>query len=144
MADIERFTAKYVIEPNGCWRWTGALRGGYARFLVNGRNTLAHRWSYEHFVGPIPDGLTIDHLCNARGCVNPGHLQAVPWLVNVLRTDRTRLGGANRRKTHCSNGHPFDEANTATYRDKYGLTHRTCRTCHREAVKLAARLKRAG
>lgn len=135
---LERFTDKYKVDEAGCWRWTGAISPQlYARLLVNGRNTLAHRWAYEHFIGPIPDGLTLDHLCRVRDCVNPEHLEPVTLQVNISRRDTSNIGIQNRLKTHCRNGHAFDEANTFTYTDRSG-THRVCRTCRRIRMRKAA------
>jgi HNH endonuclease len=82
-----RFRARYHEDDRGCWRWTGARHPeGYGIFRENGRRFLAHRWSYEHHVGPIPDDLQLDHLCRVRACVNPDHLEPVtisgehhPW-----------------------------------------------------------------
>lgn len=69
----------------GCWIWTGSIdRDGYG-YLHDGRRHNAHRWTYEKFVGPIPDGLEIDHLCRVRPCVNPDHLEPVTRLENNLR-----------------------------------------------------------
>lgn len=79
-----------------------------------------------HHVGAIPSGLTIDHLCKVRRCVNPAHLEPVTRGENVLRGDT--ITAANARKTHCPRGHEYDDANT--YVCKRGL--RSCRTCARE------------
>lgn len=80
---LEAFLNKVSPEPNsGCWLWTGACRSmEYGSF--NG--TLAHRYSYQTFVGPIPNGLQIDHLCRVHCCVNPAHLEAVTASENSLR-----------------------------------------------------------
>ncbi|HEY8766071.1 MAG TPA: HNH endonuclease signature motif containing protein [Dehalococcoidia bacterium] len=72
----------------GCWPWTGVIHPlGYGHVNIPGtRNPqMAHRASYEFFVGPIPDGLELDHLCRNRGCVNPSHLEPVTHLENVRR-----------------------------------------------------------
>ncbi len=121
-----------VEFTEACWNWTGSQNGtGYGRFW-DGTNTYAHRWSYEFCVGPIPDGLQIDHLCRNRGCVNPEHLEAVTPQTNTLRG--VGLTAQNAVKTHCVRGHPYNEANT--YYEKKG---RQCRVC----TKLRSRVKRA-
>lgn len=87
---INRFMSK-VINPIGvgCWLWTASkTTGGYGQF--NGG--AAHRFSYEYFIGRIPEGLHIDHLCRARGCVNPQHLELVTHKENVQRGVIARLG----------------------------------------------------
>ncbi len=120
---LERFEKLMTPEPmSGCWIWLGGIDGnGYGHFLrEEGRLTLAHRWSYEYFIGPIPAGLQIDHLCRVRPCVNPRHLEPVTPLIN------TRRGGP-ATKTHCRRGHEFTKDNTAYYRPG----RRTCRECTR-------------
>jgi hypothetical protein len=108
---LDRFWAKVDKTTGGCWLWTGALNPkGYGRFnggvdLLN-RNYYAHRFSYEVVIGLIPDGLTIDHLCRVRHCVNPEHLQAVPHRVNLLRGDT--VIAANAAKSTCPDGHAHD------------------------------------
>lgn len=88
--DEARFWS-YVSKKGhgGCWRWTGAHMGnGYASFSAPG-HVLAHRYSYELNVGPIPAGLTIDHVhakgCRHHDCVNPAHLEAVTQAENNRR-----------------------------------------------------------
>lgn len=85
-----------VHATTGCWLWTGTLSmKGYGRFNVTDRNNAAaHRFAYESFVGPIPDGLEIDHLCSVRRCVNPAHLEPVTHAENLRRgAERRRLRG---------------------------------------------------
>lgn len=91
--------------PGGCWLWTAPLRNdGYGEIGSGGREgkqILAHRASYLSFVGPIPDGLELDHLCRVRCCVNPAHLEP------VTRAENNRRGLNGVLKTHCKRGHLF-------------------------------------
>lgn len=90
---LTRFWKKVEPEPtSGCWLWSAYLSagdrhtgGGYGKFWDGKRVGMAHRVSYEHFVGPVPEGLVLDHLCEVRACVNPRHLQPVSRLVNMHR-----------------------------------------------------------
>lgn len=114
-------------HPSGCWIWTGArIRTGYGRFHdVNIRKVVyAHRWSYERFVGQIPDGLQIDHLCKNTSCVNPQHLEPVTCRENLMRSSGPSSIAA--KKTHCVNGHIYDHENTY-----YWNGERRCRACGR-------------
>lgn len=83
----ERFATKYLVEPNsGCWLWTAyCMPSGYGQLKAGKGMKYAHRLSYEHFKGTIPEDLEIDHLCRTRCCVNPDHLEAVPHAVNMSR-----------------------------------------------------------
>ena len=77
-----------VDKATGCWLWTRALQpAGYGRISVNGRLIYTHRAAYEAFVGPIPEGMDIDHLCRVRSCCNPDHLEPVTRRENLLRGD---------------------------------------------------------
>jgi hypothetical protein len=106
----ERFMAK-VEKTDSCWIWTAQCTpGGYGRFKIGGRPLRAHRVAYELLVGPIPEGLVLDHLCRVRHCVNPAHLEPVTQRENVLRGDA--VGAVNAAKTHCPQGHPYDQLNT--------------------------------
>jgi hypothetical protein len=98
-----RVTAK-ITRTDGCWLWTGCLNSkGYGVTSANGRRVLAHRFVYEHLVGPIADGMTLDHVrdrgCTNKNCVNPAHLEPVTALENRQR--------ANELITTCRAGHPL-------------------------------------
>lgn len=110
-----------VNEQTGCWNWTGGLRRGYGTIAIDGKLLYSHRVAYEALVGPIPDGLQLDHLCRNRACCNPNHLEPVTGAENVRR--------AAAVITHCPQGHRYDEANT-----RYGTRGRACRRCNREYV----------
>lgn len=122
---FERFWSK-VRFSDGCWEWlAGRDHWGYGKFAIAGQKRGAHRVSYELAVGPIPEGLTIDHLCRNPGCVNPRHMEPVPIKENLLRG--FGLCAQNARKTHCKEGHEFTLLNT--YFRLEG--RRECRICKR-------------
>jgi hypothetical protein len=83
----ERFWCKVDKQEDGCWHWLGSKNkpGGYGRFRIGMARIVAHRFSYELLVGPIGDGLEIDHLCCNPGCVNPAHLETVTHRENMRR-----------------------------------------------------------
>jgi len=99
----QRFFAKVdVPDPAGCWLWNAAVdrATGYGRFSDKpGRMGYAHRFAYEHFVGPIPTGYDIDHLCRVRHCVNPRHLEAVTRRENLMRGET--LAAAHAAGRYC-------------------------------------------
>lgn len=78
-----RFRIKDAGHDTPCWLWAGTVKShGYGQA---GRSARAHRYVYEQLVGPIPDGMVLDHLCCRKTCVNPEHLEAVSQRENVLR-----------------------------------------------------------
>lgn len=126
---IERFRRRVAADEHGCWEWTGArLPAGYGRFWTGERMDLAHRFSYETFVGPIPAGLVLDHLCRNKGCVRPDHLEAVTQRENLRRGD-VAFGDRhhNGRRTECRRGHLFTNENT-----RHANGRRVCRACERD------------
>jgi len=121
--DERRFWEKVDLrQPAGCWEMTGARCPlGYQYFYFNGRIGRAHRYSYRLLVGPIPEGLVLDHLCRNPPCVNPSHLEAVTTGENTRRGYLSQNGQRNREKTHCKRAHPFSDENTVRIRTEYAV-----------------------
>lgn len=135
----DRFWAKVDVEPGQCWEWTAA-RGahGHGVFNPGTRQVKAYRYAWEILVGPIPDGLVLDHLCRNPPCVNPDHLEPVTPRENWRRGYHST--SINARRTHCVNGHPFDDANTIAHEaNGYG---RRCKTCGIERARRYQRKNR--
>lgn len=126
---------------DGCWIWTAALdRDGYGRCRRDG-GKRAHRVAYEELIGPIPEGLVIDHLCRVRACVNPAHLEPVANLDNLMRGQT--LAAINAAKTHCPRGHEYTSENT----QRKSNGSRICRTCSNRketCAECGASISRAG
>lgn len=121
----DRLLARAIgIIATGCWEWTGATaRGGYGSQWWDGKLHRAHRLSYEVFVGPIPEGLTLDHLCRNKACIRPSHLEPVTNDENVKRGFEAVVA---ERQT-CGKGHAWTPENT--YHNPGG--GRRCRACLR-------------
>ena len=127
----ERFWER-VRKTEGCWEWLGVRREGYgiSKIQIRGRQIpfFAHRVAYELTKGPIPEGMTLDHLCRNRGCVNPAHLEPVTAVENTMRG--YGVGAVNSRKQFCPRGHPLTEGNLVGGDLRDG--HRKCLICKRE------------
>jgi hypothetical protein len=151
--DLETRFMRFVKKlENGCWEWTGNIhKWGYGRFWIpdgkKGKPVPAHRWSYEHKYGPIPEGLEPDHRCHTiencaggitcphRRCVNPDHIKPTTKRENLVRSHA--VVGVNARKTHCKYGHLLSGDNVIFYRPN----QRTCRVCkHNAYLKRLAKL----
>lgn len=113
---VGNFLAKIKYLDNGCWEWQANRGQGYGYCSLDGKLVRAHRFAYRLFIGEIPRGLVLDHLCENKACVNPEHLEAV-----TVRENRRR-----RMKPYCNHGHAFDEKNTRFYNNR-----RHCRECER-------------
>lgn len=125
---IKSILAK-VTKTDKCWLWDGCVdRGGYGEVGYESRKVMVHRLVYELLVGNIPEKYEIDHLCKVRNCINPDHLEAVTRAENCRRSDSP--WAKNARKTHCKQGHEFDEINTYYIR----TGGRSCKTCSRNNV----------
>ncbi len=104
--DLRARLFKYTSITPGCWLWVGFRNPlGYGHISINKRPHQAHRVMYELFKGPIPDGLTLDHLCRNPSCVNPDHLDPVTMRENTLRG--IGPSAMNAVKMLCKRGHPF-------------------------------------
>ena len=133
----DRLMAGHIIGPSGCWIWQMRIDPrGYGRISVGSRSRRVHRVAYEEFVGPIQEGLVVDHTCHNqdpgcpggvgclhRRCINPDHLEATTDKENILAGRSP--SALHAAKTHCPRGHPYDEENT--YVDPLGRRH--CREC---------------
>lgn len=130
----ERLALHTQVDPEtGCWLWTGSINDkGYGLTNVNGKTVSAHRTTYQCHVGPVPAGLTLDHLCRVPRCVNPAHLEPVTQAENNRRAVLARI-----RNATCKWGHPFDSENTYTYGSK-----RNCRACGRASQRRGSQRKR--
>jgi len=126
-AVIERLKSRVIVDAvSDCWVWQGSkATGGYGSAGHRGRTVLVHRLMWQLVRGPIPEGLTLDHLCRNTACCNPAHLEPVTNRENILRG--SSFAAVNARKTHCKHGHALTPENT--YR---GAKGRICRTCQGE------------
>ncbi|MHB8484087.1 MAG: HNH endonuclease signature motif containing protein [Nitrospiria bacterium] len=114
------------VTESGCWLWLGYDNGeGYGRTRLpdGGKLFYAHRLSYEAFIGKIPKGLQLDHLCRVPSCVNPKHLEPV---TNRENTIRGTAGDWQLAKTHCPQGHPYSGDNLVLVKNGKG---RACKIC---------------
>lgn len=133
-SEFDRFIEKTRQAEDGCIEWTGGLNGaGYGQFYRGGKSSssetgkgYAHRYAYEHYVGPIPEGMHLDHLCRNRKCCNPEHLEPVTPRENVLRG--VAPAAEHAKKTRCPAGHKYEGDNLYIHPVK---RIRYCRTCGR-------------
>lgn len=125
----DRFAEKVRVDlDTGCWEWTAHRNGkGYGVIWENGTKS-AHRVAWMLLVGPIAEGLTIDHaVCQNKGCVNPAHMELVTARENTSRSFAYRT-----RKFECANGHQYTPENTGRISTTGA---RYCRTCARASTR---------
>lgn len=135
----ERLWAK-VVTVGDCQVWTGCTqKNGYGAINIGGKRVLVHRLSYSLYVGPLIEGLTIDHIrerCTSRACIRPDHLRQITRGENTLAGNT--ITATNAAKTHCPRGHPYTSENTVLDGGS-----RKCRTCRRERSSHRAAIAKA-
>ena len=132
-------------NPDGCWFWLGSLSNktqGHGVFKINGKQYYIHRAFYSHFIGLIPEGLVIDHLCENKTCVNPFHLEPVTNRENIIRAAENRRYRRDGRIDLCRRGHPMEGYNLAYRVTKNGYKNRYCRMCNTISAVAAKKRKR--
>jgi hypothetical protein len=128
-----------VHQPSGCWQWTGCLhRLGYGNLAINhppvrSYSLMAHRVAYTLLIGPIPEDMTVDHLCRNRGCVNPDHMQIVTLKENIHRSFHPNQ--ISRRSGACRKGHR---------EFRVDRRQQVCKVCERESQARYKARKKAG
>lgn len=142
---LDRFKEKYEVdESTGCWIWNGATQSkGYSQFWDGEGSVGGHVWSHLHFIGPIPDGMIVNHKCHDwadppceevmcihRRCVNPDHIEAVPPRENIMSKGSRSPSKVNSEKTHCIHGHELSGRNLMVKNGK-----RQCRECQYAAQR---------
>lgn len=134
---LSRIKSRINITSSGCWEWQGPKsHNGYGvlslpQNLKELLGSRVHRITYQIYVGDIPEGLQLDHLCRNRPCVNPQHVEPVTAKENIRRGEtgkhnKHRGWLYQRMTTACVHGHPYDEKNTRIYKGK-----KDCRECDR-------------
>lgn len=117
-----------MARSTDCISWGGKhTAGGYAVLYAAKRMVYMHRVTYEATRGPIPEGMTIDHLCRNQGCLNPLHMEVVTRGENARRS--------NASVSHCPQGHEYTEENTDVRLHRDGYLCRRCRECHRTKAR---------
>lgn len=102
---LEKIRVSEILFYNGtpCWEWIGCISKttGYGQFKIDGRRgakkSSPHQFAFLYFIGPMPDGMEPDHLCNVHHCGSPLHLEAVTHAENMRRR--------SERQTYCKWGH---------------------------------------
>lgn len=124
---------RIALDSNsGCWNFTGYKeKQGYGILYADRKYNKAHRVFYERFIGPIPIGNEIHHVCENKGCVNPAHLHPTTKRVHLTELSPNNIMYRNKRKTHCPKGHPLIEGNIKRSRPDW----RTCKICSLQSTK---------
>lgn len=139
---LQHIKDRVHITDSGCWEWQRhRSQAGYGRVgLADFSTDYVHIIAYTLVVGPVPDGLELDHLCRNRACCNPDHLEPVTHRENVQRGTAGEAARAlSALQTHCVRGHEYTPENTRIRKSG----RRQCRTCARKQAREAARARRA-
>lgn len=123
--DLASFFSKVEVDEKECWVWRAAVNGGSGACYGVFRGESAHRTAYRWFVGQIPSGYHVDHLCRNSICVNPGHLEAVTQRENSRRASVFEVTGM------CKRGHVATPETVGTMKQGGGRTARYCRVCRK-------------
>lgn len=127
--ELARLFGKITLdEASGCWIWGGTSPWNYGQARIRNKKYRMHRLLYEAWVGRIPDGLQLDHLCRNTRCCNPAHMEPVTARENLMRS--TNHVARNHLKTHCPKGHEYTPENTVKSR-----TGRACRACKNDWLR---------
>lgn len=132
---IDRLLERVTVGDDGCWNASYLNDQGYGMVYSGGHHSKllrAHRVTYEHFIGPVPDGLVLDHLCRNRACCNPEHVEP------VTQGENTQRGVQKTLQTHCKKGHLLERRE-----GREGLKRRICPVCTRDAQRAYDARKRA-
>lgn len=134
---IDSLDAK-IETSSGCWSWLACTNhAGYGVIRFEQKNYLVHRLVYTLLIGPIPEGLVLDHLCRTPSCTNPAHLEPVTLAENVRRGNAGKVNNRQAEKTHCTRGgHPLSGDNL--YVCPRGK--RECKACRKAAIKRSKNL----
>lgn len=130
---IVRLRRKSVVQPNGCVEWTGSTNPRYGMIAVGGKkNKTTHVIAWEHYMGPVPEGLELDHLCRNTLCWNITHLEPVTKKVNQLRGTAGQVHRQRFAKiTHCPSGHSYAEDGYVENK----TNKRKCNGCRRDRAR---------
>jgi hypothetical protein len=145
---MDRFMKKVNVLPHpGCWLWKAGLNTGYGELRVGDTMLLAHRISFEHHIGEIPEGYIVHHECEVRRCVNPNHLVAIPRGEHPYHHGGSFYSGY--QKTHCPYGHAYTDYGFDGKRNRqrckecdrihHSLVRAVRRDCYEKSIRNGAR-----